>query len=157
MSEDMENLIELLEQSVAIEQAQVPVACQHKRYTVDVHEQTGRCFDCGAEGRMRFIVDGITPAQQPEQEPVAWIQQVIDDLHALHDTELIKEVDSGDALIRLDDAIAAVEEAAQRYTPAPRQWQGLTKGEVNAWELPERPTVFEFAQFVEAKLKEKNT
>ena len=39
---------------------------------------------------------------------------------------------------------------------APRQWQGLTKREVDAWDLPERPTVFEFAQFVEAKLKEKN-
>lgn len=36
---------------------QEPVAsCQHKRYSVDVHEQTGHCFDCGAEGRMRFVV-----------------------------------------------------------------------------------------------------
>ena len=39
---------------------------------------------------------------------------------------------------------------------ATRKWQGLTKEEVNSWQLPERPTVFEFAQFVEAKLKEKN-
>lgn len=31
------------------------------------------------------------------------------------DTEMIKELDSGDALIRLDDAIAAVEEVAQRH------------------------------------------
>lgn len=35
-------------------------------------------------------------------------------------------------------------------------WQGLTKDEVAEWDLPDRPTVFEFAQFVEAKLKEKN-
>jgi hypothetical protein len=37
------------------------------------------------------------------------------------------------------------------------EWVGLTKEEVDCWELPEKPTVFEFAQFVEAKLKEKNT
>ena len=30
--------------------------CRHRRYSVDVHEQTGRCFDCGAAGRMRFVV-----------------------------------------------------------------------------------------------------
>jgi len=36
------------------------------------------------------------------------------------------------------------------------EWVGLTKEEVDCWELPEKPTVFEFAQFVEAKLKEKN-
>ena len=41
--------------------------------------------------------------------------------------------------------------------PPMRQWQGLTKDEVDGWELPDRPTVFEFAKFVEAKLKEKNT
>jgi hypothetical protein len=32
--------------------------CKHKRYTVNVREQTGNCIDCGAEGRMRFVVDG---------------------------------------------------------------------------------------------------
>ena len=36
------------------------------------------------------------------------------------------------------------------------QWVGLTHEEVNSWELPDFPTVFEFAQFIEAKLKEKN-
>ena len=43
---------------------------------------------------------------------------------------------------------------------APRfkdEWQGLTKDEINNWDLPNSPTVYEFAQFVEAKLKEKNT
>ena len=38
----------------------------------------------------------------------------------------------------------------------PRQWQGLTKDEVDKWELPDSPTVLEFAKFIEAKLKEKN-
>jgi hypothetical protein len=37
-----------------------------------------------------------------------------------------------------------------------REWVGLTKEEVDSWELPDCPTVFEFVQFIEAKLKEKN-
>jgi hypothetical protein len=32
------------------------MTCQHKRYSVDVHEQTGQCIDCGAEGRISFVV-----------------------------------------------------------------------------------------------------
>jgi len=36
------------------------------------------------------------------------------------------------------------------------KWVGLTDDEVNCWELPDTPTVFEFAKFIEAKLKEKN-
>jgi hypothetical protein len=42
-------------------------------------------------------------------------------------------------------------------TPPQREWHGLTKDEINNWDLPNSPTVYEFAQFVEAKLKEKNT
>lgn len=29
--------------------------CLHRRYTVDVAEQVGRCNDCGIEGRMQFV------------------------------------------------------------------------------------------------------
>jgi hypothetical protein len=39
---------------------------------------------------------------------------------------------------------------------AQREWQGLTKDEISNWDLPDSPTVYEFAQFVEAKLKLKN-
>ena len=42
------------------------------------------------------------------------------------------------------------------FAPPKREWVGLTKDEVDSWELPVVPTVFQFAQFVEAKLKEKN-
>lgn len=42
------------------------------------------------------------------------------------------------------------------YTPPQRTWVGLTKDEVDSWNLPDHPTVFEFAQFIESKLKEKN-
>ena len=38
-----------------------------------------------------------------------------------------------------------------------KEWVGLTKDEVELWKLPTSPTVYEFALFVEAKLKEKNT
>jgi hypothetical protein len=58
---------------------------------------------------------------QPEQEPVAWANEIIDDLHAQYNTDGIKEIDSGDALIRLDEAIAAVEEAEKRYTTPPQR------------------------------------
>jgi len=37
-----------------------------------------------------------------------------------------------------------------------RPWVGLTQIDVDSWDLPDRPTVFEFAQFIEAKLKDKN-
>jgi hypothetical protein len=40
---------------------------------------------------------------------------------------------------------------------AKRTWVGLTHEEVDSWELPDCPTVFEFAKFIEAKLREKNT
>jgi hypothetical protein len=65
---------------------------------------------------------------------LAWADEIIADLHALYDSEMITENDSGDALIRLDAAICAVEEAEERRTagavdtqPAqPAQRQPLT-------------------------------
>ena len=38
-----------------------------------------------------------------------------------------------------------------------KPWVGLTQIDVDSWDLPDRPTVFEFAQFIETKIKEKNT
>jgi hypothetical protein len=40
---------------------QEPAGCQHKRYSVDAREGTGTCHDCGAEGRMQFVVGDINP------------------------------------------------------------------------------------------------
>jgi hypothetical protein len=39
---------------------------------------------------------------------------------------------------------------------AQKPWVGFTKDDVESWDLPVNPTVFEFAQFIEAKLREKN-
>ena len=78
------------------------------------------------------------PAAQPApaQKPLAWADEIIADLHALYDSEMITENDSGDALIRLDAAICAVEEAEERHTtpPAaqPAQRQPLTDEEIEA-------------------------
>ena len=47
--------------------------------------------------------------------------------------------------------LAALEDKQKK-----KEWVGLTKEEVENWNLPEGATVFEFVQFVEAKLKEKN-
>jgi hypothetical protein len=38
-----------------------------------------------------------------------------------------------------------------------REWVGLTDEEINSWDLPVLPTLAQFARFIEAKLKEKNT
>ena len=46
---------------------QDPVGCKHFRYSVDVHEQTGNCLYCGAEGRMRFVVDDTAPPNHYDQ------------------------------------------------------------------------------------------
>ena len=43
------------------------------------------------------------------------------------------------------------------HAPPKKEWVELTKEEVENWNLPEKATVFEFVQFVDAKLKEKNT
>ena len=58
------NILENAEElGVVLDEAekQEPVACQHKRYSIDVHEQIGTCIDCGSEGRMRFVVDDTHP------------------------------------------------------------------------------------------------
>jgi len=70
-----------------------------------------------------------TALAEPEQETVAWAEEIISDLNALHDSDLIREIDSGDALIRLESAIAAVEEAAERHTHPPQR-KPLTDEEI---------------------------
>ena len=38
----------------------------------------------------------------------------------------------------------------------PKPWVGLTDEEIESWVLPDKPTVAEFARFVEEKIKERN-
>lgn len=76
--------------------------------------------DYAVEGfrKARQVLPALRTATE-QQEPVAWAEEIITDLHALYDSEMITENDSGDALIRLDAAVCAVEEAAERHTNAP--------------------------------------
>jgi len=76
-------------------------------------------FSCFEEAFERFANLVAQRAQAEERE--AWSEEIIDDLHALYDSEMIKENDSGDALIRLDEAVCVVEEVAQRNTNLPKQ------------------------------------
>jgi hypothetical protein len=88
--------------------------------------------------RMQEEIDELRQAlAQPEQEPVCFLRE----------TAWSYEIAPWD-----DPNGFPV------YTAPPKkEWVGLTHDEVNSWELPDCPTVFEFAQFIEAKLKEKNS
>ena len=102
----------------------------------------------------------LAQQRKPVQEPVAWATEIIDALQAQYNTEMIKENDSGDALIRLDDAIAAVEDAEKHYT-APPQRPPLTDEEIaeataGVLGLPHEIKV-ELARDVERKLRGEKT
>ena len=117
---------------------QEPVGCKHFRYSVDVHEQTGNCYDCGAEGRMRFVVDA------PEPQPVAWREKSRFQKYPSYE---YNQQGIGEPL----------------YTaPAPaaqREWQGLTPDEINncaGAEIYPSSWAMTLARAIESKLKEKN-
>ena len=64
------------------------------------------------------------------------------------------------AIAEAEKSVHASDTSSERVNKTAKnehEWVGLTKEEVDSWELPDCPTVFEFVQFIEAKLKEKNT
>ena len=70
----------------------------------------------------KFVAEINGPAYmgEPAQPaPSALAEAIIADMQAQHDSELITENDSGEALIRLDGAIAAVEDNFALAQPAP--------------------------------------
>jgi hypothetical protein len=48
----------------------------------------------------------------------------------------------------IDKLIEALEEQ--------RTWIEITKGEIDSWDLPDKPTLAELVWFIESKIKEKN-
>ena len=63
------------------------------------------------------------------------------------------------AIAEAEKHVHAVNTSSERVNKTAKnehEWVGLTKEEVDSWELPDYPTVFEFVQFIEAKVKEKN-
>ncbi|WP_017773802.1 hypothetical protein [Paraburkholderia kururiensis] len=74
--------------------------------------------------KARAALDAIplNDGEQAAQEAASWAIEIIGDLQGLFDTDGITENDSGDALVRLSDAIATVEDAKRRAmlaTPQP--------------------------------------
>ena len=69
-----------------------------------------------------------------------------DDIHPDYDTTALRDVAK---LYAKYDALYKKQQ--------PAEWVGLTQIDVDSWDLPDRPTVFEFVQFIETKIKEKNT
>jgi hypothetical protein len=85
------------------------------------------------------------------QEPVAWMYE--DDYQRMLTSETFCTVYS----VKVGSPDKGVTDVPLYTTPPQRTWVGLSKEEVDSWELPDTPTVAEFAWFIEAKLKEKNT
>jgi hypothetical protein len=100
----------------------------------------------GVEGNARQAIASLRQAiaELESQEPVAWMHQ---------------NKFTGKTTIIWDLGLATPNQNWKPlYThPPQRTWVGLTKDEVDSWNLPDHPTVFEFAQFIEAKLKQLNT
>ena len=87
----------------------------------------------------------LRQALEIEQEPVAWVHNVIDGNVITH---------------RPADIDRHPERWTPLYTAPPKQWQGLTDQEINSvcykrdWTAPWTDTTF--ARAIEAKLREKN-
>jgi hypothetical protein len=123
----------------------MPVACKHKRYSNDVTEDIATCYDCGAEGRMRFVANDAPP-QTEKQEPVAWMYVNVDGE--------CEQIEYG-ACDYDDPSITFL------YTAPPRkEWVSLTDEEfkfiASKYSLPTEVGLGYFHEEIEAKLKEKN-
>jgi hypothetical protein len=113
--------------------------------------------------RTRIMSEAYNLADRGDSEGYNSVKVMCSDVLALIETEIATERNALDLQTTIErgtkawadvpDATEWVEELRGNVN----EWVGLTHDEVNSWELPDSPTVFEFAQFVEAKLKEKNT
>jgi len=141
-----------------------------RRACCDVLSYNPHSENCKAKQAITAIKEAIREhamyevqrlGQEIEQEPVAW-------MHIMDNTEGIKANGAGIVSITqkrkhpfgkagIDFSKSYPVTSTPLYThPPQRTWVGLTKDEVDSWNLPDHPTVFEFAQFIESKLKEKN-
>ena len=83
----------------------------------------------------KFVAEINGPAYmgEPAQPaPSALAEAIIADMQAQHNSELITENDSGEALIRLDGAIAAVEDNFALAQPAPSVPDGFSREDLEA-------------------------
>ena len=90
--------------------------------------------------------DGDQWQRPAQQEPAAW-----------QDTANHMKIVSAEDWENIDPMWYWMYRPLYPSPPAQRLWVGLTKEEVDSWELPDCPTVFEFVQFIEDKIKDRNT
>ena len=84
--------------------------------------------------------------EQSEQEPIGYVNEGETDRLIAQKQETIEGLNRDYDLL-----------FAEHQLLLKKEWVGLTKEDIDSWELPDTPTVAEFAWFVEAKLKDKNT
>ena len=107
------------------------------------------------------VTPEVTPEVTPDVDAVNMSQERVDETaKGEHEPVAFVKLEtwvSGESWP--DDCFSDFEfkDSVPLYTAPPkREWVWLTKDEVDSWKLPDSPTVFEFAQFIEEKLKEKN-
>jgi hypothetical protein len=149
--------VEKLRQAIEQAEKQEPVACQHKRYFVDVKEQTGTCYDCGAEGRMRFVVNETAPVHASDISQ----ERVDETVKRKHEFECPR---CGHCCQQREWAVQEMVAENQRLGlyDAPKEWVSLTDEEIKEiigpWgETPIKGYTRKLFDQIEAKLKEKNT
>jgi hypothetical protein len=115
--------------------------------------------DCNEAADVLLTPPKAQPA--PVQEPVAQslkdaVFTVIEGFNIPHDVRKILESAYYNAPPAAQPAPVKTYHDGKPWPVAPKPWVWLTKDDVESWDLPVDPTVFEFVQFIEAKLKEKN-
>jgi len=87
------------------------------------------------------------------KKPKSLVEQALDDPKGFDYTAAVIKlgIDESDDL-----TIAFCAGLRRGRKLAKDRWISLTEDDVASWELPNRPTLFEFAKFVEAKIKDKN-
>ena len=94
--------------------------------------------------------------QPAQQEPVAWC--IYCDGQFSHNIYHSEDLANFRAAALEEQYPKFKRKVVPLYTaPQKHEWAVLTKEEVDSWELPDCPTVFEFVQFIEDKIKDRNT
>ena len=125
---DVDNGAGYSSRGIGFEQTNIPFAKHTPLYTAPLQR----------DFKFSTIEEAMQPMPTPTGQP-----QLTDD-----------EAQFADAFTTLLKAGFGKE--AEIVLKCKRKWVGLTKDEVESWKLPSSPTVYEFALFIEAKLKERN-
>jgi hypothetical protein len=110
------------------------------------------------EATIERLNKALAAQPAPVQEPVAVVSGYYGGQCVVLPTNPARLFNSGTAFYTAPQPVPVKTYHDGKPWPVqPKPWVGLTKDDVESWDLPVNPTVFEFVQFIEAKLKEKNT